>query len=358
MSVEQLFTDLLLLYVAALAVLITLQIIGASLYDIKSVKLRRLRRLHPYAKAYRSWPLVTVIVLAQNQADSLKDSLDSLRRSNYRKLQILVVDNASTDDTKFIAKGYLDRYPKLDARLISKRKAADRITVISSLRRYIKGEIVLIADADCSVEKSAIRQAIRHFQEQPDASMVVPDTVPATVKSLRGLMQSYQAILFQRSKKAISILSGPIESNVLIYRRQALGNALRRKPVNALYADDVRIQTDNDAEPYRFERAHHARLFMRYISVIFAASQLLVTILTPLLVSYFIYLAIGLREPLFLLITMGGVALLLLFAVWENDHLAFRERLVYSLGIPITYSSLYITSWWKLIRTIRRPATF
>lgn len=56
-------------------------------------------------------PLVTVIVLNWNGRDFLKDCLESLKKVEYEKLNILVVDNGSTDESvKYIE----STYPNVD----------------------------------------------------------------------------------------------------------------------------------------------------------------------------------------------------------------------------------------------------
>ncbi len=54
----------------------------------------------------RTWPRVSVIVTTHNSAASIGGCLDSLMRTTYPDLELLVVDDASTDDSRQIAAAY------------------------------------------------------------------------------------------------------------------------------------------------------------------------------------------------------------------------------------------------------------
>ena len=56
-------------------------------------------------------PLVSVIVPAYNVAPYLAECLESALAQTYTPLEIIVVDNNSTDDTPRIARDYANRYP-------------------------------------------------------------------------------------------------------------------------------------------------------------------------------------------------------------------------------------------------------
>ena len=49
-------------------------------------------------------PLVSVIVLNYNAGELLLNCIDSLKRSEYRNLEIIVVDNISSDNSQIKCK--------------------------------------------------------------------------------------------------------------------------------------------------------------------------------------------------------------------------------------------------------------
>ena len=53
-------------------------------------------------------PLVTVVIPTRNSEKTLGDCLDSVSRQSYRNVEIMVVDNDSSDGTREVAKRYTD----------------------------------------------------------------------------------------------------------------------------------------------------------------------------------------------------------------------------------------------------------
>ena len=51
-------------------------------------------------------PLVSVIIPTKNSGKTLLQCLDSIKNQNYENIEIIVVDNYSTDNTLQIAKIY------------------------------------------------------------------------------------------------------------------------------------------------------------------------------------------------------------------------------------------------------------
>ena len=51
-------------------------------------------------------PLVTTIIPTFNRADLVCDAIESVRRQTYRNVEIIVVDDGSTDDTQAVLKAY------------------------------------------------------------------------------------------------------------------------------------------------------------------------------------------------------------------------------------------------------------
>src|SRR5947207_12701130 len=61
----------------------------------------------------RELPLVSVIMPAYNRAYLIDKSIESVLNQTYRRLELIVIDNYSEDDTESVVKSFAERDPRL-----------------------------------------------------------------------------------------------------------------------------------------------------------------------------------------------------------------------------------------------------
>ena len=89
-------------------------------------------------------PLVTVIIPTYKRATLLRHALESVRRQTYRNIDILVVDDASHDDTSSVVKAIPDTRIRYIRHETNKGVSAARNTGI----REARGEYIAFIDDD------------------------------------------------------------------------------------------------------------------------------------------------------------------------------------------------------------------
>jgi glycosyltransferase involved in cell wall biosynthesis len=96
---------------------------------------------------------ISVVVCVHNRPQQILDCLNSLARCVRPHFEIIVVDDASTDDTVDQVRRFAARHPQLWLRLIS----LDQNRGVSGARnagiRAARGEVVLFTDSDCLVDQ-------------------------------------------------------------------------------------------------------------------------------------------------------------------------------------------------------------
>ncbi len=89
-------------------------------------------------------PLISIVLCTYNRADMLRDAMPSILKQSYEPVEILIVDDGSTDNTKEVVAGYGDnriRYYRQD----NKGLAAARTFACGQLAR---GEYIAFQDDD------------------------------------------------------------------------------------------------------------------------------------------------------------------------------------------------------------------
>lgn len=138
----------------------------------------------PFAGAARdAWPSVSVVVCAYNAADTLGDCLASLERLDYPKVDVIVVNDGSTDATAAIAHAWAAGQP--GARVIDTPNGG-----LSRARNIglaeATGEIVAYTDADVRVDPHWLAYLVQPFLTSDVVGSggpnVVPDDDPATAQ--------------------------------------------------------------------------------------------------------------------------------------------------------------------------------
>jgi glycosyltransferase involved in cell wall biosynthesis len=109
-------------------------------------------------------PLVSVIVTTRNNHATLDACLRSIAAQTYVPLEIIVVDNDSTDDTKDIAR----RYTKLVLNRPPERSIQRNFGVASA-----HGTYVAIIDSDMELEPEVILACVVAMGKEPQSSGVI-----------------------------------------------------------------------------------------------------------------------------------------------------------------------------------------
>lgn len=108
--------------------------------------------------------LVSVIIPVHNCDRYLAEAIDSVLAQTYRPLEIIVVDDGSTDDSAAVAKGYTLLYeyqPKSGAGAARNRGAV-----------LAQGEFLAFLDADDRWEPDKLHQQMAAFSREPDLDAV------------------------------------------------------------------------------------------------------------------------------------------------------------------------------------------
>lgn len=112
-------------------------------------------------------PLVTIVVPTKNSSKTIEDCLRSLTRQTYNHLEIIVIDNNSTDSTKQVAEKFTD----LVFNLGPERSVQRNFGV-----RKASGEYVVIIDSDMVLAPEVIGECVEKISQDPETkALVIPE---------------------------------------------------------------------------------------------------------------------------------------------------------------------------------------
>jgi len=105
-------------------------------------------------------PQVTVMIPAYNEESVIVDTVRSALASTYPKLEILVIDDGSTDRTAELVRSNFGRDPRVRLLLQPNR---GKPAALNHALSEATGDIVVSIDADTIVDPEAVPRLVRHF---------------------------------------------------------------------------------------------------------------------------------------------------------------------------------------------------
>jgi glycosyltransferase involved in cell wall biosynthesis len=112
-------------------------------------------------------PLVSILVPSFNGAPWLREALDSLLAQTYRNIEIILLDDASTDDTAAIAAEYESRI-----RFIRQPKNLGIYDNVNVGIAEAKGELIATYHADDIYLPAIVEEQVAYLQAHPEVGAV------------------------------------------------------------------------------------------------------------------------------------------------------------------------------------------
>ena len=162
-------------------------------------------------------PLVSIVVATYNRAHYLSQAIDSCLAMNYRDIEVVVVDDGSTDNTRELCTSYNDRRIRYIFKSNGGCSLARNLGVASSKGKYIK-----FLDSDDLLMPDKLEEEIRRLEET-GADFCVSDSyefyfnpewrvLSRSIASLDHTMKNFPVDLFMtfRNRNCTVLYSGKI----------------------------------------------------------------------------------------------------------------------------------------------------
>lgn len=115
--------------------------------------------------------LVSVIIAAYNAEPYLSRCLDSVLNQTYRNIEVIVIDDASTDNTLSILKAYATKDSRITVLKMEKNSGAPAAR--NKGKAVAKGAFVTTIDADDAIAEDAIESSVKEMKNNPELDVVI-----------------------------------------------------------------------------------------------------------------------------------------------------------------------------------------
>ena len=348
-------------------------------------------------------PLVSTIIPAWNEEVGLVSTVKTLLISSYRPLEIVVVNDGSTDKSDEKMRAFIQEYqlhlegsPNYVPIIYHYQPNGGKGSALNKGISLSHGEIIMTFDADSVVHKHAIQHFVSYFAD-PDVMAAAGNIKIGNTKTILGLIQSLEYCIGFQLKKTEALLGTVfvIGGAAAAFRRevfQRLGRynvgtltedldislRIQEAGMRIVYVPEAIVHTEGPTtlhsllkQRLRWKRgriealnAHKSSLFSRKQGsrnfffwivlpmILVEDIQSLFGALYVILV--YTYSLLTLNFSLLLLNIVVSSAILL-FQMSEDRH--FRE-LLYILLIPISWFMLHFVTFVELNAFCRAFYTF
>jgi len=156
-------------------------------------------------KGTRGKSLVTILVPAFNEQSVLSRTLESLRNTSYERIEVIVIDDGSTDLTASVASWYRSHGVK-----VIRQPNGGKAAALNHGLLYAKGEFLITLDSDSMVTRSAIDEVISLMETDPGTSAVAGNVKVLNNKSVLTRIQELEYVMALNTIRRAYALFGTV----------------------------------------------------------------------------------------------------------------------------------------------------
>jgi len=172
-------------------------------------------------------PTVSILVPTYNEASVIERKLANLASVKYpqEKLEVIVVDGGSTDNTTIIARTALDGL-RIRGQVLEEGERKGKAAGLNSALGNSTGELVCISDAECQWSPNALENAVRYLSDPTVGSVSGVHKIQNPDESFSTQVEdSYRSVYRMLRVAESKIHSTPVaEGELQLFRRKELSD--------------------------------------------------------------------------------------------------------------------------------------
>lgn len=185
---------------------------------------------------------VSVLIAARNEEKNIDKLLESIYNQSFPKefLEVIIVDDHSTDNTKSIINNFINKNKELDIKLLEAENIGKKLAISQALHNA-NNELIIVTDADCVLNNLWIESIVGFYQEKK-CKMILAPVLLSPAENLFEKMQVLEHLSLIGSTAGSASIGFPVMcngANMAYEREAALEVEKFRKDFNIPSGDDM-----------------------------------------------------------------------------------------------------------------------
>jgi len=197
-------------------------------------------------------PLVSCLVAVKDELEMIDDCIASVLASDYANLELIVVDDGSTDGTSEHLREAFDNDPRV--RLLLLPQSVGKKRALTAAAEQIRGDYIVFTDSDCVLDREAVSRVMAAFAAHPDVGALAGHARAHNRDHnlITRIQDTWYENQFSISKAAESVfgavtcVSGPLAA----FRREAIYNFFPAWADDTFLGREFRFATDRQLTGY------------------------------------------------------------------------------------------------------------
>lgn len=171
--------------------------------------------------------LITVAMAVHNGEPYLKEAIDSIRAQSHRRMEVIIVNDGSTDGTKKL----LDRIDDPRFRIVHLKRNRGAAKALNKAIRLAKGDWVAIHDADDISRPDRLAAQAKHIRRHPEQVAVgtlvrcIPGQEPVPDRLLRKTERLFNSFVTPEQIRKGRFSACPLCHGSVMFSRKAFKQA-------------------------------------------------------------------------------------------------------------------------------------
>lgn len=170
-------------------------------------------------------PFVSILIPAHNEENVIAKTIENIISIDYKKLEIIVIDDRSTDNTTLILESLKENYLDKFSYIVRDKNAfPGKSAVLNEAMAKAKGEVICVFDADARIKPNFLKKALPYLADHDTGAVQTRKVISNSDYNFLTRCQNNEYALDTHFQKGRDSIRGAVElrGNGQLIKREAL----------------------------------------------------------------------------------------------------------------------------------------